>query len=228
MHSPDHPTKDPTEAKIGRSAGFEAMAIVTEPPVGDDLEPTGDPRELVGFACYLEKPVRGAGLPFFGFSPLGDPGFEQDAMPYPISPAARAIGEAQAIALEPRDPRLFSHLILERDDRDGIEAAHKWIVRHDVWLDGVPGGGPFDDASQSMLADLLNLADPHDLDGDGNETFRFPFLTPETVLPVDEQTVLVVNDNNYPFTSGRTPGQPDPTEFILIRFDKPLFERGAE
>ena len=39
-----------------------------------------------------------------------------------------------------------------------------------------------------------------------------------------EVAALVVNDNNYPFTSGRTPGRPDATEFILIRFDKPLAE----
>ena len=33
---------------------------------------------------------------------------------------------------------------------------------------------------------------------------------------------MCCNDNNYPFSSGRTPGQPDHNEFILIRLDAPL------
>ena len=42
------------------------------------------------------------------------------------------------------------------------------------------------------------------------------------MLPVDGQTLLVTNDNNYPFSSGRTPGRADDNEFILIRLDQPL------
>jgi hypothetical protein len=34
----------------------------------------------------------------------------------------------------------------------------------------------------------------------------------------------VLNDNNYPFSDGRTPGQPDPNEFILITLDRPLVQ----
>ena len=74
----------------------------------------------------------------------------------------------------------------------------------------------------SEVADLLNLADPHDLNRDGLKTFRFPFVTIESVVPIDANTVLVANDNNYPFSAGRTTGKPDPTEFILVRLEKPL------
>lgn len=228
MHSPDHPTKDPAKPKISTSGGFEAMSIVMEPKVDDDLKPIGE-REFVGFACYLEKPFGRLGVPYFSFSPEGEPSFEQDAMAYSITPSAKAIGDACALQLAPRDPRLFAHLILERDDQQAAAASHKWLVRYDVWFDTRPGAvGPFDDVSWTLLANLLQLPDPHDLNGDGERAFRFPFLTPESVLPIDERTVLVINDNNYPFTSGRAPGEPDPTEFILIRFDKPLAELGPD
>jgi hypothetical protein len=32
----------------------------------------------------------------------------------------------------------------------------------------------------------------------------------------------VINDNNYPFSTGRTAGVPDDNEFILIGLDEPL------
>ena len=109
-------------------------------------------------------------------------------------------------------------MVIERDGEQAQRAAHKTLalyIQQEV-------------IRRIVLADLLNLADPHDLNGDGDRTFRFPFVTIESVLPVDERTVLVINDNNYPSSSGRTPGQPDPTEFILIRFPKPLAELGNE
>jgi hypothetical protein len=47
--------------------------------------------------------------------------------------------------------------------------------------------------------------------------FTFPFVTIEDVYPVDDRTLLVLNDNNYPFSSGRRPGKaPDDNEFILL------------
>lgn len=39
----------------------------------------------------------------------------------------------------------------------------------------------------------------------------------ESVTPLGDVTLGVLNDNNYPFSSGRTPGQRDPNEFIVIR-----------
>jgi len=36
-----------------------------------------------------------------------------------------------------------------------------------------------------------------------------------------DRTAGVLNDNNYPFSSGRAPGQPDANEFIIIRLDRP-------
>ena len=75
-----------------------------------------------------------------------------------------------------------------------------------------------------LLVDLLNIPDPNGVGGNGttNGVFTFPFVTIEDVLPIDARTLLVINDNNYPGSVGRTPGQPDDNEFILVRLDRPL------
>jgi len=40
---------------------------------------------------------------------------------------------------------------------------------------------------------------------------------------VDSRTLLVLNDNNYPFSAGRRPGlAPDDNEFILVYLPKSL------
>ena len=55
--------------------------------------------------------------------------------------------------------------------------------------------------------------------------FRFPFQTIESVIPLSNTTLGVLDDNNYPFSNGRVAGQPDPNEFIVIRLDRPLVRR---
>jgi len=42
------------------------------------------------------------------------------------------------------------------------------------------------------------------------------------VIPLSNTRLGVLNDNNYPFSSGRVAGQPDPNEFIILRLDRPL------
>ena len=84
---------------------------------------------------------------------------------------------------------------------------------------------------KSELVDLLKLSDPHGISqptqpgdvGTGVD-FAFPFVTIEGVVVLDEKTIGVINDNNYPFSMGRHVGskQPDDNEFIKIKLDKPL------
>ena len=42
------------------------------------------------------------------------------------------------------------------------------------------------------------------------------------MIPLSERELGILDDNNYPFSSARVPGQPDPNEFIVIRLDRPL------
>jgi hypothetical protein len=37
------------------------------------------------------------------------------------------------------------------------------------------------------------------------------------VLPLDGARLLVVNDNNFPFSAGRNPLLPDYNDFIVVR-----------
>ena len=67
----------------------------------------------------------------------------------------------------------------------------------------------------------MQIRDPLNLGGQG-ATFTFPFQTIESVIPLNERELGVLDDNNYPFSSARVPGQPDPNEFIVIRLDRPL------
>lgn len=119
-------------------------------------------------------------------------------------------------------------LVLERDPGEGRAAAIKRIYRV------VPG--QVDDAgylSRTLVCDLLSLDDERSLTrhergsiGLGRH-FTLPFVTPECLLVIDGSTLIVANDNNYPFSSGRRPGKPDDTEIVRLRLKAPLYGAGA-
>ena len=78
---------------------------------------------------------------------------------------------------------------------------------------------------KTLVADLLNIEDPHDLNQDGDHRFAFPFWTIEGLVVLNATTLGIVNDNNYPLGQARDNSgtQPDNNEFILIEVD-PLWE----
>jgi len=78
-------------------------------------------------------------------------------------------------------------------------------------------------AKKTELVDLMNIADPDDLNGDGSTTFTFPYVTIEDVLILDANTLLVVNDNNFPGGGGRALTS-DNTEFLKISLAQPVPE----
>lgn len=81
-------------------------------------------------------------------------------------------------------------------------------------------------ARKTELVDLMAIADPNDLNGDGSTRFTFPFVTIEDVLLLDSQTLLVVNDNNFPGGGGRDLLSDD-TEFLKISLTAPVPEPGS-
>ena len=114
-------------------------------------------------------------------------------------------------------------LLTERDELEGTEAAVKRIYR--AVPDPAGRGGILE---KTLVVDLLHLADP---DGwtraeDGaiglGPDYAFPYVTPECLAVPDSRTLLVANDNNYPFSTGRRRGVPDDNEFILIRLPEAL------
>ncbi|MGW5682091.1 esterase-like activity of phytase family protein [Nonomuraea sp. NPDC003754] len=122
---------------------------------------------------------------------------------YRLDDPSHAIGDAIAV-----DRHRF--LIIERDNLEGDSAKVKRVYLADKR--DRDGDGALD---KTLVADLLDLASPAG-------TFRFPFQTIEDVIILDDRTLGLLNDNNFPFSSGRRPGSPDDNEFITIRLARPL------
>lgn len=66
--------------------------------------------------------------------------------------------------------------------------------------------------------DLTKIANPNRLAkrGPNEETFVLPHLGPEGLTVVDDKHIVVVIDNNFPYSSGRLLGQPDDNELTLL------------
>ena len=67
--------------------------------------------------------------------------------------------------------------------------------------------------------DLTHIADPNGLaksEALVNGEFGLPHLGPEGLTIVDGEHVALVNDNNFPYSSGRQIGKPDDNEITLI------------
>lgn len=198
VYAPENAFRGATPANLGSSRGFEGMAIT---PDGNTLytllEGTvaGDPARTLRI-----NQVNAATLTFTGVQYL-----------YPLDAAGTNIGDMTAI-------NDHQFLVLERDSNQGPASAFKRVFLIDLNnVDANTG-----QLIKTPVVDLLNIADPDDLNGDGSNLFTFPFVTIEDILPLDAQTLLIGNDNNYPFSSGRTPGLADNDEFILVRLDQPL------
>ncbi|MCX7593981.1 MAG: esterase-like activity of phytase family protein [Fischerella sp.] len=137
--------------------------------------------------------------------------FNQDLVGYyQVDNPDHAIGDATPI----NDTEF---LIIERDEKFGAEAQFKKVFKVDVTKTNEQGY-----LQKQEVIDLLNIADPNDLNGDGSDVFTFPFLTIEDILVVDENTILLANDNNYPFNAIRNPSQPDNNELIEVELSTPL------
>lgn len=76
------------------------------------------------------------------------------------------------------------------------------------------------------FVDLLDIADPDGvaLHGTIDGVFTFPMVTIEDVDRVDAEHIVVANDNNLPYSTGRTHGRPDDNEFILLHVPELLAE----
>jgi hypothetical protein len=115
-------------------------------------------------------------------------------------------------------------LVLETDDGQGDSAWCKKLFRIDLREnDGTTA------LTKTEHVDLLTLANPDNLaapwDGDwfrGSESFGLPHLCLESVLVLDSNTLIVVNDNNFPMRwgNGRSQTRSDGTEFVMIRLPR--------
>jgi hypothetical protein len=116
-------------------------------------------------------------------------------------------------------------LVIARDNAQGAAARTKDVLAVDVsrfrgYLPTTP------------LVDLLSLRNPQLVGGPAQpgtvglgDPFGFPFQTIESLLVQDRRTLVIANDNNYPFSSGRRTGAPDDNEIIQVRLPRPLHAR---
>ncbi|MFE4581544.1 esterase-like activity of phytase family protein [Streptomyces chartreusis] len=196
VQAPENPYLNGAQPNLASSKGFEGLVRSVD---GRHLYP------------LLEGTVTGdtpGDLRFSEFD-LRRGKYTGERYVYRLESTANAIGDAIAV-----DRHRF--LVIERDGGQGDTAKFKRIYLADTR--DRDGDGLMD---KTLVADLLDIANPKGLGGFG-ETFRFPFQTIEDVNLVDDRTLAVLNDNNFPFSSGRTAGKADDNEFITIRLSAPL------
>ena len=199
VRSPQNPFLGSGTFNLPRSKGFEGMAVS---PDGKKLYPmlegalTTDPdqRRLI-INEFDVRARRYTGRRWY----------------YRLDNAAFAIGDLTTVEND-----LF--LVIERDNNQGDAAAFKKIFVVDFKRADSAGY-----LVKHEAADLLQIEDPHDI-GRLGPVFRFPFQTIESVIPLGSRRLGILDDNNYPFSSARNPGEPDPNEFIIIRLDRPTRE----
>ncbi|PZG22533.1 hypothetical protein C1J01_03505 [Nonomuraea aridisoli] len=194
--APENPALNGGTPNLASSKGFEGMA-----------------RSVDGRRLYplLEGTVSGdpAGTLRMHEFDLRESAYTGRRWTYRLEDPSHAIGDAIAV-----DEHRF--LIIERDNLQGDEARFKRVYLADMRDRDRDGA-----LDKTLVADLLDLADPRGLGG-APGTFRFPFQTIEDVVILDDRTIGVLDDNNFPFSSGRTPGRPDDNEFITVRLTRGL------
>lgn len=196
VYAPENPLRGTATANAQSSGGFEGMALADDgATLFVMLEKTlsGDPQDQ---------------LNVYAFDTITS-SFKSDqpAWCYRLASAGHRIGELLALGSG-------RFLVIERDSEERESAAYKRIVLADT----NPDNGC---ATRTDLVDLLAINDPDGL-ASKSGIFRFPFYTIEGIALIDRQTIAVINDNNFPFSSGRENGRAEDTELILIRLSETL------
>jgi hypothetical protein len=184
-------------ANLGGSGGFEGMALNAS---GDKLY------------TLLEKTVAGDSAKTLRIDEfdLATEAYTGVQFVYPLDAAGTAIGDMVAV-----DDHRF--VVIERNGGTATSGTpFKKLVLIDT--EGLASGGT---VAKTELVDLMQIADPDDLNGDGSTVFTLPYVTIENVLVLNRRTLLVANDNNFPYGGGRALAS-DNTEFIRITLPAPL------
>jgi hypothetical protein len=197
VRSPDAPGLNGAQPTLGASKGFEGMA---SSPDGRTLFPllegavAGDDRQTLRMYSFDTRRGTYTGLKTqFRLESSGD-----------------AIGDLVAL-----DDDRF--LVIERDNEQGPAAQLKAVYLLDARDRDRDGF-----ADKRLLVDLLAIPDPQGLAGRPGSFFTFPFVTIEQIAVLDDHTIVIGNDNNFPGSAGRTAGSPDDNEYAFIQVDEDL------
>lgn len=190
-------------ATVQRSGGFEGMALSKD---GRFLYP------------MLEKPLSDSKekkLLISQFS-LQDKQYTGKHYFFKLHDKATAIGDFQLYDNQ-------SGVIIERDDTENKLDGYKKIIQITLGESG-------QEVARKEVVDLMNIANPHLLytkvrknDVGVGETFAFPFFTIEDVIIESPYRLTILNDNNFPGSSGRNAKLADDNEIIQIQLPQKLF-----
>lgn len=193
------------EPLVPQSGGFEGMAIS---PDGKYLYP------------LLEKPLKsireGERLLLISQFDIQKKAYTGQYYWFALDSKATNIGDFQ----------LFNDkegIIIERDASQNNLGGYKKLIKI-----------KFNDVTQTVaredLVDLMKIVNPNALYGAAREgdigtdrIFAFPFETIEDVIIENGTTLTVLNDNNFPGSTGRNAKLADDNEIIQIRLPKALF-----
>lgn len=231
IRSPDHPAlRIPAEAgtdwTLPRSGGYEGLALTPDgsmlwgmlekPLLGADGESEGDFLRVLGFDPNT-RAWTGESFKFAlteGAAAIGDFNFIDDTRALVIErdggqghiSTACAEGETEKCQRRPAEVKVVTLIDTAQIDEDGFVARLK-------------------------QTDLMDIQDPEgvsrmtETSGDIPEgVFVFPFVTIESVLRDGPEHILVSNDNNLPFSAGRTLGVADYNEIIRLHVPELLAE----
>ena len=198
VYAPENAYRGTTPANLGSSRGFEGMAINKG---GDRLY------------TLLEGTVTGDAAKTLRINEFNiDTNlYTASGWVYKLDANGTNIGDMTAI-------NDHEFIVIERNGATATGGGTPFKKLFKIDLSQVGADGT---VQKTELVDLMNIADPNDLNGDGSTTFTFPYVTIENVHVIDAHTLLVVNDNNFPGGGGRTPAS-DGTEFLKIHLDQAL------
>jgi hypothetical protein len=198
VRSPSSPYLAGGTANLPNSGGFEGLALnASGTKLYTLLEGTvsGDPQKSLRINEFDLASESYTGVRYL----------------YPLESAGTAIGDMTAV-----NDQQF--LVIERNGGTATNGTTPFKKIFLADTTNIASGGF---VTKTEVVDLMNIADPHDLNGDGLSSFGFPYVTIEDVLILDATTLLVINDNNFPYGGGRALAS-DNTEFLRIRLNQPL------
>jgi hypothetical protein len=200
VHSPQHEAvrSGALASNLGSSRGFEGMAI----------NPAGDRLYTLLEGSVGDDPAKSLRINAFD---IGTERYTTERWLYQLEAEGTSIGDMSAI-------NAHEFIVIERNAATATGGGTPFKKVYRIDLNKVDAAGF---VAKSQVLDLMHIADPNDLDRDGSTTFNFPYVTIESLLLLDAQTLLIINDNNYPGTGGRDL-MSDRTEFLKIRLAKPL------
>lgn len=233
LHSPDHyavrmPGAPGAVAfEVRRSKGYEGMAASKD---GKFLYPLLEGALWDAAANATEKGADGKEyLRILEFD-VQKAEWTGRSWKYRLEVNGNSIGDFNMIDAE-------TAMIIERDDTEGSPAqACKAEPKPDCFnrpakfkrIYKIDMSKPDADGYVRKIGyiDLMDMADPNKKARQGGEPgqgaqqggqrLTFPFFTIENVDVVDATHIIVGNDNNLPFSSGRALGKSDDNEFVLL------------